>query len=198
MKNTGFIAGLMLLAFTSFTSCEKEKINQTPTTVKAEGKLKDTPAPHVAISLTAGTFCGYMNPEAGVTAWTNDKVNAVSVTNTTHSYFPNLVYTFYKKTGNLSKNVELYQPLSNGQYASGNQLVGLAHSSLTNDAKILVIANETSSSGPSLSVNLKLNSQFNTLWNMDGTSFTMPSMYDFKTVNLGNTAGQPCTGFDTN
>ena len=197
MKNTGFIAGLVLLAFTSFTSCEKEKINQTPTIVKAEGKLKDTPAPYVSISLTAGTFCGYMTPD-GVTGLTNEKVNSISVTNTTHSYFPNLVYTFYKKAGNLSKNVELYQPLSNGQYTSGDQLVGLAQSSLTNDAKILVIANETSSSGPSLSVNLKLNSQFNTLWNMDGTSFTMPSMYDFKTVNLGNTGGQPCSGFDTN
>lgn len=197
MKKTGIILGLALLAFTSFTSCEKEKINQTLTAVKAEGKLKSTPTPFVAISLTAGTVCGYMTPN-GVTGLTNVKVNSVSVTNTTQSYFPNLVYTFYKKAGNIGKNMELYQPLSNGQYTSGNASVTLAQSSLTNDAKILVIANETSSSGPSLSVNLKLNSQLNTLWNMDNTPFTMPSMYDFKTINMGNTAGQPCSGFDTN
>lgn len=194
MKRTILLTAVLLANLLFFTNCEKDTL---PTSTNPSGKLKAAPIPFVSISLTTGTTCGTYTPYGEEFA-TNTKVNVVNVDNNTSAFFSTLTYTYYKKIGNIGKNFELYEPLPNAQYTSSNLTVGLAQGYLVNDAKILVIANENTSSGPPLTTNLKLNTQYNTLWTLSGVQFSMPSLFDFKTINMGNTAGDPCSGWDTN
>ncbi len=196
MKNRMFGAVIALFTVVAMSSCEKEEIGQSVTTEKEVAVQKDTPAPYVSISLAAGSVCGTTSP-CGTTSEGIVQNNSVTFTNLTQAYFSTLTYTFYKLIGvSHDKITEWYQPITNAQHTCGAYSSTFAKTSLTNNAKILVIANETSSSGPSLSANLILNTTTQTLFNWDGTEFTMPSLFDFKTVILGANGGLVCGGGD--
>ncbi len=184
---------MALFAVLAITSCEKEEMVQL-TDQNDIAVKKGTPASYVTIALSAGSVCGTTSP-CGTTAEGIVQNNSVTITNLTQSYFTTLTYTFYKRISSTG-SIETYQPITNAQYTCGAHVLTLAKTSLTNNAKILVIANETSSSGPSLSVNVNLNVATQTLWNLNGTQFTTPSLFDFKTISLGAYSGLACGGGD--
>lgn len=176
---------MLLFAVFAITSCEKEEIHQTPTTVKTEGKLKSTVAPYLRISLANSWFCGYKVP-CGSTTYGVTKNNEVVVTNLDYTYYPGVTYSYYRRTA-INGNIETFQPIPGAQYYCTSPTNSMANGYLNNNTKILVFAN-AGTGGPNMNVNLMFDTSVNNITNYPsglGAS-------DFEVIMTGTYKGKPC------
>lgn len=192
MRKMIFGLSLTICATLFFSSCEKETMKSVVNPQSIQKKSSSAAAdpspselPNLIISVTTGSYCGVKTP-CGLASIGLIKNNMLTMTNNSQTWFPTLVYTFYKSDGN--SPIETFTPISGAQYTCGSTTTSYASSALDNSTRILIFANDSYSSGPSMSTNLILDQSTGYLTNYPVMS--APSTYQI--VTTGTFKGQSC------
>lgn len=188
MKNTIYAAAL-LLAVVTFTACGKEDITVKETVGKEKPAVNTNKAAFVNISVGPASYnCGPTAPCApGVSGTT--RYNMFEITNWNFSnspLLPTLTYKFYRRIAT-SGTIETYQPIPGGQYTCTGAYAEYASSYLTNGLKVMVVA-VGGTSGPSANTNITYDTSTGSLVSYP----SMPAIWTFKLITMGNYQGMPC------
>jgi|GEM_PF-5102301 len=173
---------MTILSLGAMNSCEKDpalsaKKKPSATSVEKSG---------ITLTLSAGGTCSTTAPCEAVLGSTG-KINRLTITRTSSN--PNVVYSFYRKTGT-SGSDEIYTGIPGAQYTCSAGTVYFAKGSILNGDRILVFANTTSSpSNPDLSIQLYYNPSTMALSPLP----LVTGDTGYKVQTMGNFLGQSCT-----